>query len=122
MSVSVNNNGNQNSNHTARTLAKVGLTAGLCAIPILSYPADAGRAINKIRKLEKVPMKDAFVKFTENTGNELKGWFGSLNKFSSKKIGAVAVTAGVICDVLFNMWLANGIVNFFSGKNFNKNK
>ena len=101
------------------TLGKVLATTALSCVPYLSVSGDLiGDTIKNV-KLEKIPVKDAFVKSVKNTGKFAQDIFSFLKKGSSLKVGAALLAFGTIVDVLFTYWCVDKVANKISKKHKN---
>ena len=91
------------------TTGKVLTTIGLCSLPILSIGGDVIDSTIKNHRVDKTPLKDSFTKAVRNTGEKTQKFIPSLKKFSSTKIGAIAIALGTTIDVLFTYWCVDKI-------------
>ena len=82
-------------------------------IDILQYPSSLNKTI-KTHRLEKTPLKDSFIKVVEQNGNRYQSWFSSLQKHSSKKIGAIGLAIEAMLDVLCVYWCVTGVSKWIS--------
>ena len=97
-----------NSRHNITT-GKVLTTIGLCSLPILSIGGDVIDSTIKNHRVDKTPLKDSFTKAVRNTGEKTQKFLPSLKKFSSTKIGAIALALGTTIDVLLTYWCVDKI-------------
>lgn len=100
---------NSNKSGNNFTAGKVLTTVGLCCLPIISVGGDIIDNTIKNHRVDKTPLKDSFTKAVRNTGEKTQKFLPSLKKFSSTKIGAIAIALGTTIDVLFTYWCVDKI-------------
>ena len=91
------------------TASKVLITTGLCCVPIISETGELLHNTFKNYKVDKIPVKDSFVKAIKQSGEKAQTWFSSLKKYSPLKVGIAHTALWTIVDVLLTYWCVDKI-------------
>jgi len=103
---SISNNKSDKAILAAGTIAG---TTALLAIPKYSAIADIVYPAIDIKKLEKVPLKDAFVKSLENKGSTIRNHYKFLSKSPSLRVGIISTALWGLVDLALSLGISYGI-------------